>query len=1132
MAMLLTCLQVLLSTTDAPGVPKIEKSSAETIDGDAPVSTTDVLVYGSTPGGVMASVAAARHGANVLLLDPAPRVGGVCSGGLGRTDKGNPIVIGGLAGEFFLRNARVYNASATVPEYYLEPHVAEMVFLDMLRSEPVRIRHVVTNGSRVASVAVSQRAIHSITLEDGSTHSATVFIDATYEGDLMLRTPGVTSTFGRESRDEYNESYAGRRDPYSKMDWHPVSPYELDAVAGEATLLYPLVTEEYAAPLGSADDKVQGYNFRLCVTKNSTNMVPFPKPLNYNRSDWRLLFKYAAMWTKNGTVPDVLAHYLNSFGPVPNGKFDMNNGALFSTDCTGCQWGYPNASYEERDRIHAHHKSYQQGFLWTIAHDSAIAQSVRDELNEYGLCKDEFNNALNDHWPEQLYVREASRLVGDFVLTQNDVLDLHDYDAENRSIGMGSYNFDGHYSHRGPCVPNPIVKDRDPTYDCYGAGPDDKCPCVMLTKELEEKLKLTPAEKANSSIIWTGGEGYPGPNKGPPYQFPYEILLPKRLDISNLLCPLTPSTTHVALATVRMEPQFMIVGHAAGAAAALAAAASVAVQDVDLNELKAALVADHQTLRLSQPVGPHNFACRAERCIGIVKTSTPVYHNASCDAHCAPLGAREWLALKAHWVVDSSGGTMTAKFDTWLKKSELTSDALPADEKVKVNVGAVERLVAPPSAVDEDYWLVSLAASSTSAQCTTNTDCYLNGVCSSDKKSCVCYPGWTGAHCGQLDLLPTTRPGPLGGKAYPPEPNASCWGSSAIRGTDGKYHLYSSGILGNCGLAVWAANAALTHAVSDTLGGVYRAADVIMRGSNPEISEFNGELRLWHSLGGGPWGPETKGYCRSCTNGSTPTECRNETEAGQPIGAVPVPESAKLVVATDPAGPWRDVPITCVGWSGAGAADSSSSCPPTSNPTAYYYPNGTTLLMYDWQMKGVHSVGFFLASAPDVAGPYTPVSGQWNRTTVTWTRDLACTDPFLWRDPRGHFHAVFHCRDWFKGQGAGDAGGHAYSLDGVHWELAAEPCWSLTVEHTDGSNTTFFHRERPQLFIDPDTGDPAALFNAVSLANQNQPFAWQKARGCGSHPSHIRTGCDQSMAFVQRIRAAVKPMADVMRDGV
>jgi len=188
--------------------------------------------------------------------------------------------------------------------------------------------------------------------------------------------------------------------------------------------------------------------------------------------------------------------------------------------------------------------------------------------------------------------------------------------------------------------------------------------------------------------------------------------------------------------------------------------------------------------------------------------------------------------------------------------------------------------------------------------------------------------------------------------------------------------------------------------------------------------------------------------------------------------------------------------------------------------TAYYYPNGTTLLQYDWQKKGMHSVGFFLARAPDVRGPYTPVSGDWHKTTITWHQDgrgaPACTDPFLWRDVQGNFHSVFHCRNWFSGP-VGDAGGHAFSPDGVTWTLAPEPCWNLTVAHTDGTNTTFFHRERPQVYIDPATKAPVALINAVSLANQNQPFPWQKS--CPPHPSHIQAGCDQSMAFVQRIRS-------------
>ena len=358
-------------------------------------NTFDVLVYGSTPGGVMASIAAARHGASVLLVDPASRVGGVCTGGLGRTDKGNPVVIGGLAGEFFLRNARVYNASATLPEYNLEPHVAEEIFLAMLLEEAAHLQHLVTNGSRVVSVAMaaSPKApqIRSITLEDGSTHFASVFIDATYEGDLVRHTPGVATTFGREAHSKYNESYAGRRDPYGYMDWAPVSPYTL--IDGEAKLMYPLVTDEYAAPLGDGDHKVQDYNFRLCLTKVSTSSssssasataVPFPKPMQYNRSDWALLLKYAHVNTKNGTVPDKLSNYLNSFGALPNGKFDLNNGGLISTDCAGCSWQYPNASYTLRDQIHAHHKQYQQGYIWTLAHDTSIAQNVRDELNTYG----------------------------------------------------------------------------------------------------------------------------------------------------------------------------------------------------------------------------------------------------------------------------------------------------------------------------------------------------------------------------------------------------------------------------------------------------------------------------------------------------------------------------------------------------------------------------------------------------------------------------------------------------------------------------------------------------------------------------------------------------------------------------
>mmetsp|Transcript_30837 Transcript_30837/g.92490 ORF Transcript_30837/g.92490 Transcript_30837/m.92490 type:complete len:702 (-) Transcript_30837:227-2332(-) len=659
-----------------------------------------VVVYGSTPGAVMTAVAAARTLAvvrrsgpwNVTLLDPGPRLGGMCSGGLGSSDIGTPTVIGGLAHEFFVRVARTYESNATDPQYYLEPHVAEQVFRDMLAEAGV----AVLRRGRIVSIAtvagLAGRQIGSITLESGDTFGSpgSVFVDGSYEGDLMARS-GISYTWGREPMTAYNESYAGRREPWAmgkahtggkSGDYANISPLLSN---GSLPLKHPLVTELYAAPFGSGDNKVQGYNFRLCVTTNASNQVPFPKPLQYDRSDWELLFALAA-----APGGDTLDRYLTNFGhPLPRGKRDLNNGGIISTDCTGCSWEYPDSNYTHRAEIVQHHKDYQQGFLWTLANDVAIPAAVRTALSAYGLCKDEF--VSNDHWPEQLYVREARRMVGGVVYTQNDVLARRHYG--NRSVGCGSYNFDAHYSHRGPCLAN-----------------DARDGCTMLTG---------PAPPG--ATVWLGGEGYGGENYGP-YEFPLDLLLPKRAEALNFLNPVTPSTTHVSFATVRMEPQFMTLGHSAGVVAALATVGGIAVHDVDIDELAALLTAGKQVLACGAQPGPPtprppsqtSFGCVAGYCLALDHGGGGGGSNSSCSGtQCAGrgLGAAEWLIMRSHFgPTNHSAGSpswkLTAMVDTHLKKSEVNSHFLPPSAAVAVASGTTIAVAAPAVDLEEGYALV------------------------------------------------------------------------------------------------------------------------------------------------------------------------------------------------------------------------------------------------------------------------------------------------------------------------------------------------------------------------------------------------------------------------------------------
>lgn len=513
-------------------------------------ASPSVVVYGSTPAGIAASIAAARGGAAVTLVDPSPRVGGMCSGGLGSTDVGIEYAIGGIAHEFFTEVGRAYGESS--PVYKFEPSVAEAVFLSMLSKTPNVTR--VRSGA-VSSVTMHGTAIASFSTSDGQLFGfdGSVFVDASYEGDVT-RAAGATTVFGREPAAQYNESWGGRREPFQgPFDYLPFSPLSLDGS------LLPLLTTRISAPLGSGDAHVQGYNYRLCATQ-AANRLPFPPPKAYNASQWEVLRRMSHV-----TDPD-FTHYA---GPValPHGKYDLNNGALISTDATGFGWAWPSASPSQRVTIADSIREYMLSFFHTLATDSALPSALRSSTATWGLCADEF--VSNAGWPEQLYVREASRVVGDRVLIQSDLWP----DATSwglSSIGMGSYAADGHYSTRGPCIRE---------QGRLGG-------CAMATSEAQ----ITAAAAAGT--LYTGGEGYVGATNAPAlYQLPYWVLLPKRGEVTNLLCPTTPSTSHVTFASLRVEPQFLILGHAAGEAAALAARAGTPVQDVPAAALRARLVA-------------------------------------------------------------------------------------------------------------------------------------------------------------------------------------------------------------------------------------------------------------------------------------------------------------------------------------------------------------------------------------------------------------------------------------------------------------------------------------------------------------------------------------------------------------
>ena len=513
----------------APGVAA-SAASAPPAQQQTSEASYDFVVYGGTAAGVMAAVAAARQGMKTVLLEPRDHVGGMATGGLSRTDVGKRECIGGLALEFYMRVGLRYDIRRYdhFVAWFYEPKVGESVMLQMLDEADVKVlfRHRLREKD---GVQLSNGRVRSIMTENGVRIFGKVFADCSYEGDLMAQAK-VSYTWGRESMQQYGESLAGVRERT------PLHQFLVDIPARDSSgRLYPEISDTKLEKPGTGDRKVQAYNFRIIATDNPNIRIPWPKPEGYDPKRYELLALLLKADQKRLGRPHVL-HDLTLIAPIPNRKADFNNKGPFSTDYIGKNYDYPEGSYARKAEIWEDHVRYVQGFYYFLANDDRVPPTLQMEVNNWGLCADEYEDT--NYWPHQLYIREARRMVGEYVMTQKDLqTDLRKPDV----IGMGSYNSDSHNIQR--------------------------------------------IENARGFVENEGDMQVPVN----PYQIPYRTILPKRQEVTNLLVPVCFSASHVAYSSLRMEPQYMIMGHAAGVAASLSAEADKPVQEIDVKKLQSIL---------------------------------------------------------------------------------------------------------------------------------------------------------------------------------------------------------------------------------------------------------------------------------------------------------------------------------------------------------------------------------------------------------------------------------------------------------------------------------------------------------------------------------------------------------------
>jgi len=521
----------------------------------------DIIVYGGTSAAVTAAVRAARDGKQVIMVSPDHHLGGLSAGGLGFTDTGNKEVIGGLSREFYHRIYLHYqqdsswkwqkkeaygNKGQGTPAmdgeertmWIFEPHVAEQIMEDFIRENKISVYR---NEwlDRKAGVKKKAGKIISIRTLSGTVYEGKVFIDATYEGDLMAAA-GVSYHIGREANSVYNERWNGVQTGVFQHGHHFKTEIDPFKVPGDRSSgLLPGISDQPPGRKGEGDAKLQAYCFRLCLTNHPENRVTFPKPDGYDPQNYELLARvFQSGWTE----------LFDKFDDIPNRKTDTNNHGPFSTDYIGMNYDYPEASYEERKKIIKAHEDYQKGLYYFMITDTRVPAALQEKLKTWGLSKDEFKD--NGNWPHQLYIREARRMAGDYVMTEHEVLGKKEV---SRPIGMGSYSLDSHNTQR------------------------------YIT------------EKG-----FVQNEGDIGVSAPKPYSIDYRAIVPKMAECRNLLVPVCLSSSHIAYGSARMEPVFMILGESAATAASLAIDDKVSVQEVDYSTLESRLLKNNQKLRFGQ----------------------------------------------------------------------------------------------------------------------------------------------------------------------------------------------------------------------------------------------------------------------------------------------------------------------------------------------------------------------------------------------------------------------------------------------------------------------------------------------------------------------------------------------------